>query len=96
MGISPERFWRSTPRELELEFTAAKARRERQRQNERALVWLQAGLMRAKRLPNFFTFTGIPQEASPTAVKTQDWRQMQAMVRSLGRARSSDRPQRSQ
>jgi hypothetical protein len=51
MGLDPERFWRSTPRQIEASFKASERRLAREH-NERAwLAWHGAALGRSKKMP---------------------------------------------
>ncbi|HEX8030273.1 MAG TPA: hypothetical protein VF491_17485 [Vicinamibacterales bacterium] len=87
-GLSPERFWRLSIRELWLELAADRRRQKHRRERDLSLAWWTESLARQKRLPSLEKLIG---RATRQARKTQNWQQMKAMMTALAGVSPTDK-----
>jgi hypothetical protein len=71
--VPPDWFWAATPVELALEIDA----QTEIANGDRARLWVQAALIRSKKLPAIETFAKLPK----TKPRKQTWQEMQAYMR---------------
>jgi hypothetical protein len=68
-GLDPDRFWRSTPREIATHLDGARLRAEREHEARSWAVWHVAALARVEKLPKFGKFVS-GGKAEPPRQKT--------------------------